>query len=125
MQTTQLPKLGFYFKGFPEDVRFRRHTIPESLEIARGTLYETWYRCLKLSPYTKVGAKKGFWRSEEQQLTYQRFGDLAGTTFDSWWVEKGFELFKEKGNFKRSVTFFNSVSFFNPKLRAAEDALSR
>jgi len=23
------------------------------------------------------------------------------------------------------VTFFNSVSFFNPKLRAAEDALSR
>jgi hypothetical protein len=27
--------------------------------------------------------------------------------------------------FKRSVTFFNSVLFFNPKLRAAEDALSR
>jgi hypothetical protein len=101
MQTTKLPKLGFYFKGFPEDVRFRRHTIPESLEIARGTLYETWYRCLKLSPYTKEGAKKGLWRSEEQQLTYQRFGDLADTTFDSWWVGKGFELFKEKGNFKR------------------------
>jgi len=40
MKTGDLPKLGFFFKGFPEDVRFRRHTVPEALEIAKGTMYE-------------------------------------------------------------------------------------
>lgn len=101
MQTSDLPKLAFFFKGFPEDVRFRLHTVPESLEIARGTMYETWYRCLKLSPYTAEALETGVWRSQEQQETYERFGDLQGTTFDSWWLDRGYELFKEKGDFKR------------------------
>lgn len=101
MQTTKLPKPEFYFKGFPEDVRFRSHTIPESLEIARGTLYETWYRCLKLSPYTAQALTTGIWLSEGQKKTYSQFGDLQGTTFDSWWLERGYELFKENDDFKR------------------------
>lgn len=101
MKSSDLPKPGFFFKGFPEDVRFRRHSVPDSLEIARGTLYETWYRCLKLSPYTDESLATGKWRSEEQQQTYQQFGDLAGTTFDSWWIERGYELFREKGDFKK------------------------
>lgn len=101
MKSSDLPKLGFFFKGFPEDVRFRRHSVPESLEIARGTLYETWYRSLKLSPYMAESVATGEWRSEEQQQTYQQFGDLQDTTFDSWWLERGYELFREKGDFRR------------------------
>jgi hypothetical protein len=101
MNSSDLPKPGFFFKGFPEDVRFRRHTVPESLEIARGTLYETWYLCLKLSPYMAQAVATGAWRSEEQQQTYQQFGDLQGTTFDTWWLERGYELFREKGDFKK------------------------
>jgi len=101
MKSTDLPKPGFFFKGFPEDVRFRRHNVPESLEIARGTLYETWYRSLKVSPYLAESLASGIWRSDEQEQTYQQFGDLSDTTFDSWWLDRGYELFREKGDFKR------------------------
>lgn len=105
MSLSDLPKPGFFFKGLPEDVRFRRHTVPESLEIAKGTLYETWYRCLKASPYTIEAVKTGIWRSLAQEQTYQRFGDLTGTTFESWWTDRGYDLFREKSDFKRiSVT---------------------
>jgi hypothetical protein len=64
---SQLPKPRFFFKGFPEDVRFRAHSLPESLEIARGTLYEAWFRALKLSPYLKQGWTTGQWLSAEAQ----------------------------------------------------------
>lgn len=101
MKTSDLPKLGFFFKGFPEDVRFRRHTVPEALEIAKGTMYEAWYRAVKLSPYTAQAISTNEWRSHQQQETYERFGDLQGTTFESWWVERGYELFKEPGDFKK------------------------
>lgn len=101
MKTSDLPKLGFFFKGFPEDVRFRRHTVPEALEWARGTMYEAWYRAVKLSPYMAQAIDTNEWRSQQQQDTYSRFGDLRGSTFDSWWVERGYELFREKGDFKK------------------------
>ena len=101
MQTGDLPKLAFFFKGFPEDVRFRRHTVPEALEIAKGTMYEAWYRAVKLSPYMAQAIDTNNWRSQLQQDTYLRFGDLRGTTFESWWLERGYELFMEKGDFKK------------------------
>lgn len=101
MKTGYLPKLGFFFKGFPEDVRFRRHTVPEALEIAKGTMYEAWYRAVKLSPYTAQAIASNEWRSQKQKETYERFGDLQSTTFDSWWVDRGYELFREPGDFKK------------------------
>lgn len=101
MKTNDLPKLAFFFKGFPEDVRFRRHTVPESLEIAKGTLYEAWYRAVLLSPYMTESIDSNVWRSQSQQDTFKRFGDLRDTTFESWWVERGYELFMEKADFKK------------------------
>jgi len=101
MKNLHLPKLRFYVKGFPEDARYERQTAPESLEIARGTLYETWYNCLKISPYTEEALHSGLWRSKKQKITYEKFGDLVDTNFDSWWLEHGFELFKEKEDFKK------------------------
>ena len=101
MKTSDLPKLAFFFKGFPEDVRFRRHTVPESLEIAKGTLYEAWYRAVKLSPYMAASIDSNVWRSKSQQDTFIRFGDLRASTFESWWIERGYELFMEKADFKK------------------------
>ena len=101
MKTSDLPKLAFFFKGFPEDVRFRRHTVPESLEIAKGTLYEAWYRAVKLSPYMAASIDSNVWRSQSQQDTFIRIGDLRASTFESWWIERGYELFMEKADFKK------------------------
>jgi hypothetical protein len=97
----QLPKLELFFKGFPEDVRFRRHTVPESLEIARGSLYEAWYRCVKLSPYLADAIDTDVWRSDRLRTTYKNFGDLRNTTFDEWWLSMGFGLFSEGKDFRR------------------------
>lgn len=101
MKSDQLPKPAFYFKGFPEDVRFERHAVPDSLEIAKGTLYEAWYRCLKYSPYLANAIDTGVWQSEKLRTTYELFGDLRGSTFDEWWVDVGFNLFCEGKNFRR------------------------
>ena len=98
---THPPKLQFFFKGFPEDVRFRRHTVPESLEYARGTLYETWYRCIKISPYMAELIEQGTWRSDSLFTTCDLFGDLRNTTFDTWWVDRGYQLFVENAGLSR------------------------
>lgn len=101
MGNRHLPKPRFFFKGFPEDVRFTKHSVPESLEIAKGTLYEAWFNALRLSPYMAESIDSGNWLSDQQQKTYERFGDLRGTTFDQWWVDVGFNLFAEGQDFKR------------------------
>jgi len=101
MKNQHLPKLGFFFKGFPADVRFRRHSVPESLELVRGTLYEAWYRAVKNSPYMAQAIDEDVWRSKEQRNNFTNFGDLRGTTFDEWWVQVGYEIFKEPDGFKR------------------------
>lgn len=75
--------------------------MPESLEIAKGTLYEAWYRAVKLSPFMAASIDSNVWRSQLQQDTFNRFGDLRDTTFESWWVERGYELFMEKADFKK------------------------
>lgn len=100
---TKLPKPEFFFKGFPEDVRFRAHTVPESLEIAKGTLYEAWFNALKLSPHYREGIDTGNWLSEQARKTYQTFGDLREVHFEEWWVDTGHTLFSEKGAFSKIV----------------------
>jgi hypothetical protein len=101
MSFEHLPKLEFYFKGFPEDVRFRKHSVPESLEIARGSLYETWYRCVRQSPYLATAIDTNEWPSYKLRETYERFGDLRGTNFDEWWIAVGYGLFCEDRDFRR------------------------
>jgi hypothetical protein len=103
LMATHPPKLEFFFKGFPEDARLEPHTVPESLEIARGTLYETWYRCIKASPYMAEIHSTGVWRSYAQMVTYELFGDLRDTTFDSWWLNRGYEIFREQEGFKKII----------------------
>ncbi len=101
MGNRHLPKPRFFFKGFPEDVRFSKHSVPESLEIAKGTMYEAWFNALRLSPYMAESIDSGEWFSDQQKATYEKFGDLRGAKFDTWWVDVGFNLFAEKQDFKR------------------------
>ena len=89
------------FKGFPEDVRFKSHTIPESLQRAKGTLYETWFNALKLSPYYRAICGTGEYPSEAAEKTYKQFGDLRLTDFDHWWIETGYGIFAEQRPFNR------------------------
>jgi len=111
------PKAGqaqLFFKGFPEDVRFKSHTIPESVERAKGTLYETWFNALKLSPYYQRICQTNEFPSVQAERTFLLFGDLRNITFEKWWVATGYGIFAEKKP-------FNKVSVSNEKDEAGEE----
>lgn len=106
------PKVGqaqLFFKGLPEDVRFKSHSIPESMERAKGTLYETWFNSLQLSPYYQGICETGEFPSEQAEKTFHLFGDLRNTTFDKWWVATGYGIFAEKKPFNK-VSITNEVN---------------
>lgn len=111
------PKAGqaqLLFKGLPEDVRFKSHSIPESMERAKGTLYETWFNALQLSPYYQRICETNEFPSEQAEKTFHLFGDLRKTTFEQWWVATGYGIFAEKKP-------FNKVSISNEMDAAGED----
>lgn len=112
---SHLPKPKLFYKGFPEDVRFRSHTVPEALAIAKGTLYEAWFTALQLSPHMAAAIDTGEWPSDSAKETYKLFGDLRHTTFDRWWVERGHGLFAEQQAFRK-------VSVLGAKPNAADAA---
>jgi hypothetical protein len=111
------PKAGqaqLFFKGFPEDVRFKSHTIPESVERAKGTLYETWFNALQLSPYYQRICQTNEFPSDQAERTFLLFGDLRNITFEKWWVATGYGIFAEKKP-------FNKVSVSNEKDETGEE----
>jgi hypothetical protein len=134
------PKPTFFFKGFPEDVRFRSHTVPESLKIAQGTLYEAWFKALQLSPYYTQGVDTGLWPSDLARDTFRTFGDLRNTQFAQWWIEKGYRLFAEQhafpqivladstddlGNINAVITLIIPLNLSPPTLKRQFDTLLR
>lgn len=113
------PKAGqaqLFFKGFPEDVRFKSHTIPESLERAKGTLYETWLNALQLSPHYQTICETKEFPSDEAKRTYELFGDLRNVTFDTWWIEVGYGIFAEKKPFNK-VAVNNQIDDFGEDVK--------
>lgn len=110
------PKAGqtqLFFKGFPEDVRFKSHTIPESVERAKGTLYETWFNALQLSPFYQCICETNEFPSDLAEKTFRLFGDLRDTNFEKWWIATGYGIFAEKKP-------FNKVSVSNELDEAGE-----
>ena len=102
INSKQVPKSpAFFFKGFPEDVRFRHHTIPDSLEHAKGTLYEAWFNAIRLSPYLAESIDSGVWRNDKSREVHEQFGDVRGVSFDEWWVNRGYSLFAEGKPFSK------------------------
>lgn len=101
MKINHPPKPELFFKGFPEDVRFRSHSVPRSLEIARGTLYHAWFEALQLSPFYSKGIDEGSWPSDWARETFEMFGDVRHVDFDTWWTQRGYKLFAEQHAFRR------------------------
>lgn len=113
------PKPGqasLFFKGFPEDVRFKSYSIPESLRHAKGTLYETWFNALQLSPYYQAICKSGQYPSDEAKRTHELFGDVRNITFDAWWIEVGYGIFAEKKPFNK-VSVNNQTNSFGEDIK--------
>jgi len=113
------PKAGqaqLFFKGLPEDVRFKSYTIPESLERAKGTLYETWFNALQLSPHYQSICKTHEFPSDEAKRTYELFGDLRNVVFDTWWIEVGYGIFAEKKPFNK-VAVNNQTNDFGEDVK--------
>lgn len=113
------PKAGqaqLFFKGLPEDVRFKSHTIPESLERAKGTLYETWFNALQLSPHYQAICETNEFPSDEAKRTFELFGDLRNVTFDTWWIEVGYGIFAEKKPFNK-VSINSQMDIFGEDVK--------
>jgi len=113
------PKAGqaqLFFKGLPEDVRFKSHSIPESLERAKGTLYETWFNALQLSPHYQLLCETNEFPSDEAKRTFELFGDLRNVVFDTWWVETGYGIFAEKKPFNK-VSVNNETDSFGEDVK--------
>ena len=119
MKKAPKPKAGqaqLFFKGLPEDVRFKSHTIPESLERAKGTLYETWFNALQLSPHYQSICETNEFPSDEAKRTFELFGDLRNVSFDTWWVETGYGIFAEKKPFNK-VSINNQTDIFGEDVK--------
>ena len=113
------PKAGqaqLFFKGLPEDVRFKSHSIPESLERAKGTLYEAWFNALQLSPHYQLLCETNEFPSDEAKRTFELFGDLRNVTFDTWWIEVGYGIFAEKKPFNK-VSVNNETDHFGEDVK--------
>jgi len=113
------PKAGqaaLFFKGLPEDVRFKSYSIPESLERAKGTLYETWFNALQLSPYYQTMWETKEFPSDDSKRTFELFGDLRNVTFDAWWIEVGYGIFAEKKPFNK-VSINNQTDIFGEDVK--------
>lgn len=94
-------KARFFFKGFPEDLRFKSHSVPESMERAKGTLYETWFKALQLSSFYQESCESHLFRSDKAKECFELFGDLRNLTFEEWWLKRGFGIFSEKRPFNK------------------------
>lgn len=119
IKKTPKPKAGqaqLFFKGLPEDVRFKSHSIPESLERAKGTLYETWFNALQLSPHYQLLCEINEFPSDEAKRTFELFGDLRNVVFDTWWIEVGYGLFAEKKPFNK-VSVNNQTDDFGEDVK--------
>lgn len=90
-------------KGLPR----LRHKTPEmSLEQARTSIYRWWWEYLRIS--------KNYWllcqtsnglnaRTQDEQMrrVYRRFGDIYNSSFDDWWLDRGYRIFGEQEKFPK------------------------
>lgn len=86
--------------------RLRYKKPEESLEEVRTSLRRWWWECLRLS--------KDYWlvcqtsqghiiATEDERLrrVYRRFGNIYSTSFDEWWIERGYRIFSEEEKFPK------------------------
>ena len=102
-----------FLKGLP---RTRRHKTPEmSLLEAQNSIYRWWWEYLRIS--------KDYWllcqtssgvnvRTQDEQLrrVYRRFGDIYSSSFDNWWLDRGYRIFSEQEKFPKVAVVPNRPS---------------
>lgn len=93
-----------FLKGLP---RTRRHKTPEtSLLEAQNSVYRWWWEYLRISKdYWMLcqTSKPGSIQTQDQQIrrVYSRFGDVFSSSFDDWWLDKGYRIFSEQEKFPK------------------------
>lgn len=90
-----------HMKAFPKPFRIDGVTVSRSLELAKKSLYEAWFNALVLSPFYQDAIKTNTFLSPGVKRTYDLFGNLNGITFEKWWSNGGYRIFKEIKPFNR------------------------
>ena len=83
--------------------------IDDELEAAKNSEYARWFRCLKMSEvYADYARKRTSGASEDSVQvdpkiaeTFKLFGDVRRLDFETWWKERGRQLFKISQPLKR------------------------
>lgn len=82
-------------KVFPRPFRLKGTTLPESVKLAKGSLYEAFFDALQLSPIYKEAIQSKDFMNEDVKRTYDLVGDLRNTNFETWWANYGYTIFAE------------------------------
>lgn len=88
--------VAFFYKALSPENRHFAYTPPEACELAKGTLYQSWFDALKLSPWYKKIAETGDFPSEKAKEAWENFGDLRNISFEDWWLKTGYEIYSER-----------------------------
>jgi hypothetical protein len=102
-----LSRDDLFLKGLPR--RQQKHKKPETtLQEAQSSIYRWWWEYLRLSKdYWLVcqTSTKAMIKTEDQQLrrVYRGFGDIYASSFDDWWLDRGYSLFTEQEKFPKVV----------------------
>jgi hypothetical protein len=88
--------LHLYFKGLSDEERYFPHTLPESYQLAKNSLYHGWFIALQTSPWYKKALVTGEHLDLRTKEAIEYFGDLRKITFKKWWMDGGYEIFAER-----------------------------
>lgn len=82
-------------KVFPRPFRLKGTTLPESVKLAKGSLYEVFFDALQLSPFYKEAVQSKDFINEDVKRTFDLVGDLRNINFETWWANYGYTIFAE------------------------------
>lgn len=89
------------FKALPRAQRLKGVSLPESLVLVKGSLYEAWFNALALSPFYQEAVRTNTFINSDVKRTYDLFGNLNGISFDRWWMGGGYKIFEEAEPFNK------------------------
>ena len=112
-----------FYKLLPTNDTYEPLSIQQSLERAKGTLYEAWFDTMKASPWYKAmwdghpvfddanPREDGINRAQKAK---ELFGDIRKVKFDAWWLTTGHRIFAEGVPYMPVQTL--SVKFKNKRV---------
>jgi len=86
--------------------RLRFRNAEDSLAEVREGVYRWWWEFLRLSKdywlvcQTSEPLRVGT-RDPQLARVYRRFGDIYSSSFDDWWIQRGYRVFQERERFPK------------------------